>query len=54
MRHNYKKMVIAAGMAAIIACMPVTAMAGTLHNRYTIESGSSTAANDIQLQVQIL
>lgn len=49
MRHNYKKMVIAAGMAAIIACMPVTAMAGTLHNRYTIESGSSTAANDIQL-----
>ena len=29
MRHNYKKMVIAAGMAAIIACMPVTAMAGT-------------------------
>ena len=37
MRHNYKKMVIAAGMAAIIACMPVTAMAGTLHNRYTIE-----------------
>ena len=49
MRHNYKKMVIAAGMAAIIACMPVTAMAGTLHNIYTIESGSSTAANDIQL-----
>ena len=49
MRHNYKKMVIAAGMAAIIACMPVTAMAGTLHNRYTIESGSSKAANDIQL-----
>ena len=49
MRHNYKKMVIAAGMAAIIACMPVTAMEGTLHNRYTIESGSSTAANDIQL-----
>lgn len=29
MRHNYKKMVIAAGMAAIIAYMPVTAMAGT-------------------------
>lgn len=49
MRHNYKKMVIAAGMAVIIACMPVTAMAGTLHNGYTIESGSSVAANDTQL-----
>ena len=34
MKRNYKRMALSAGMALVLAGMPVTAMAGTLRNGY--------------------
>lgn len=34
MKRNYKRMALSAGMALVLASMPVTAMAGTLRNGY--------------------
>lgn len=54
MKRNYKRMALSAGMALVLASMPVTAMAGTLRNGHpkisnisTISANSTTSANSI-------
>ena len=42
MKRNYKRMALSAGMALVLASMPVTAMAGTLRNGYPKISNIST------------
>lgn len=42
MKRNYKKMALSVGLAAVLAGMPVTAMAGTLRNGYPKISNIST------------
>ena len=46
MKRNYKRMALSAGMALVLASMPVTAMAGTLRNGHPkIYNISTTSAN---------
>ena len=42
MKRNYKRMALSAGMALVLASMPVTAMAGTLRNGHPKISNIST------------
>ncbi len=44
MKRNYKRMALSAGMALVLASMPVTAMAGTLRNGHPKISNISTTS----------